>query len=440
MDVNVDLSTGAVLLSFGVAMRARFIDPDGRKLWRRLTYLIPFLFLWLGSSDPFDGTVWETALPIFSIALFHLIGIFPNRQTTPRDALIACGPGYIDVRNAGTRSQRIHAREIVGATTTRTAEGLLLTLQHRKRSQPITVVVESEADVEKIRLALGIGHDGFGTVAWRTANDKVQTVALVGRLVTTALALVTTMMVLGSSEGAAGIAGVFLAQFGTIGAILGLIGLLASRGEPSIVMGADGLRLRTPRGWFAIPYDAVYGLEDGPGSFIFRVPPPYNAVAIERVGTIRGGIGPSEGAILRAQIDAASQRARGLGPRKDDVSGRLDMLRRNGESARAWLVRLDMAGQMLSAGPGYRGNTLDVNDLWAILEDPDAEPDLRAAAARVLRHAPNTRVRIDAALAATREEAAHKKLRIAIQDDIDEASVELAELDASAGARRAWAR
>ena len=48
-----------------------------------------------------------------------------------------------------------------------------------------------------------------------------------------------------------------------------------------------------------------------------------------------------------------------------------------------WLTRLDMQGQMLSAGPGYRGNMLDAEDLWAILEDPEAEAELRTAAARI---------------------------------------------------------
>jgi hypothetical protein len=145
--------------------------------------------------------------------------------------------------------------------------------------------------------------------------------------------------------------------------------------------------------------------------------------------------GPSERDVtmLVSQITAASQRARGMGPHKDDVTGRIDVLRRSGESARDWLVRLDMAGQMLSSGPGYRGNTLDVDDLWAILEDPEAEADLRAAAARVLRHLrePTARVRIDAAVAAVRDEATNKRLRIAISDDVDGASQELAYLDAT---------
>ena len=58
-------------------------------------------------------------------------------------------------------------------------------------------------------------------------------------------------------------------------------------------------------------------------------------------------------------------------------------------------ARLDMAGRMLEASTaGYRGHTLDTRrTLWAVLEDPDAEGDLRAAAARVLRHSqkPETR-------------------------------------------------
>jgi hypothetical protein len=53
----------------------------------------------------------------------------------------------------------------------------------------------------------------------------------------------------------------------------------------------------------------------------------------------------------------------------------------------------------------------------------------------VLRHLPRpeTRTRIDAAVAAVRDEAVTKKLRIAIRDDVDGASHELATLDAQEG-------
>ena len=89
------------------------------------------------------------------------------------------------------------------------------------------------------------------------------------------------------------------------------------------------------------------------------------------------------------------------------------------------LARRQLAGQ--------RGNTLDAEDLWAILEDPEAEPELRAAAARVLRHSTHAdaRVRIENAVAAVRDDATNKRLRIAVRDDLDGASQELAFLDAN---------
>ncbi len=136
-------------------------------------------------------------------------------------------------------------------------------------------------------------------------------------------------------------------------------------------------------------------------------------------------------ALITHVMNAAS-RARGLGVRKEDVSGRVEALRRNGESTRDWLARLDTAGELLgSSAAGYRGQTLEPNDLWSVLEDPDADPELRAGAARILKHAgqPEARLRIDAALAAVRDENASERLRISMRDDIDEASHELAALD-----------
>jgi hypothetical protein len=197
-------------------------------------------------------------------------------------------------------------------------------------------------------------------------------------------------------------------------------------------MAADGLRVFTSRGWFNLPYANVLDVEIQSGKLVFRVPPPYHTVSVDAAGAW-GTAAPGRDDLeaLVAQIRSASLRARGLGPQKQDVTGRLDTLRRNGESARDWLVRLDMAGQLLSTAPGYRGNTLDTEDLWAILEDPEAEAELRAAAARILRHSPqpDTRTRIDAAVAAIRDDATHRRLRIAIADDLDEASIELTTLD-----------
>jgi hypothetical protein len=411
-------------------MRAGFSDPQGPWQWRAAPYAIPIamaLFAMAGLLGEFAA--WMVGLT--SIIVFHLIGLLSLRQGKPRTAELECGPGYVDVKKSGSRNQRIHAKDITGATTARTPHGVSLTLQHRKRDQPVTIDLPSDAEAEKVRHALGIGHGGFGTIAWRTQPAGMARAALVGRGLVVAFALFTVALAAGVSHEAGIIAGMVLGQFALVGAALGIAGLLSRPSDPSVVMASEGLRLRTHYGWFSLPYEGVQNIDDHPRGFVFSVPAPYNSVAVPRVGPLLGGLGSSDREVVVSQIMAAALRARGLGPHKEDVTGRVDVLRRNGESARDWLVRLDMAGQMLSAGPGYRGNTLDAEDLWAILEDPEADAELRAAAARVLRHAPDTRVRIDAAVAAVRDDATHRRLRIAVHDDLDDASEKLTLLDAT---------
>ena len=160
------------------------------------------------------------------------------------------------------------------------------------------------------------------------------------------------------------------------------------------------------------------GIEQHKRALLFQIAGPHPPVPVEQTSPIVHGLSDTERKLLIAQINSSAQRARGFGPHKDDVRGRVEMLRRNGDDPRSWLQRLDMAGQMLSSGgAGYRGQTLDVEDLWAILEDPEAEPELRAGAARVLKHAPQpeTRARIDAAVAAVRDETENRRIRVAIK-------------------------
>lgn len=418
---------------FEEAMRVRFTDPQGPRMTRLAPYALPALILALATFGGLDsgGTLLLVGV---AVATFNILGLLPRRQRAPRSAELVCGPGHVDITNAGTRSQRIFAKDISGATTSRMRSGVLVTLQHRKRKQPVTLEVPTEAEAENVRHALGIGHGGLGTIGWSTRNDTTASAAIIGRLLASGLALGAMAIAATFSSEAAIMFVTSLGQVFLVGTILGLMGSFSKGPEASIVMGPDGLQLRTPKGWFALPYQAVQTIEAIRNGLVFHVSsePAFN-VSVERTRAWLGGASDHELAAIMSQIEAAAQRARGFGPPKNDVTGRLDVLRRNGESPRDWLVRLDMAGQMLSTGSGYRGNTLDAEDLWTILEDPDADADLRAAAARVLRHQPKpgTRVRIDAAVAAVRDATANRRLRIAIRDDLEEASQELAFLDAN---------
>ncbi len=412
-------------------MRVGFSDPVGPRLWRMLPYAFPVLLIVAAIAFRLDGIPALFAW-LGGLISFHLLGLVPMRFGKLRNADVECGAGYIEIKKAGSRNQRISAKDLEGATTARTRKGgLLLTLQHKLRPQPITLELEDDHAAEQVRRALGIGHGGFGTISWRTQADSAGRSAIVGRILVVICGLIALTLGLVFSPEAAFMSAFLLGQIALVGGVLGLIGLLGKPVQPSIMMGAEGLRLRTPRGWFALPYQAVAAVEDHQRGMVFTVPAPFNTVAVETSGPLAGGPALDERRVLVEQVRAAAQRAQGLGPHKDDVTGRIEVLRRHGESPRDWLVRLDMAGQMLSAGPGYRGHALEIDDLWAILEDPEADAELRAAAARVLRHAPATRVRIDAAVAAVRDETTNRRLRIAVDDNLDGASRELAFLDAT---------
>jgi hypothetical protein len=420
-------------------MRAMFSDPQGRRIWRALPYIASGALIVTGIFAPLPGAL-GTIIGLAGATGLNVAGLLPWRQRKKRPVELVCGPGYVDVTQAGSRNQRIEARSIIGASTARSADGVALTLSHDKRDQPMTLELETEAEVERIRHALGIGHGGFGTVGWRTVPAGPMKAAVVGRAIALLLGAIILAVAVGGSADSTLVAGIFLGQFAALGMLLGIIGWFAKAPLPSVLMTADGLRLMTPRGWFTVPYANVLDVEDHGRALVFRVPAPYHSVSVETTAVWAGAGLPAEDRdALLAQIRAAALRARGFGPHKQDVTGRIDVLRRNGESPRDWLVRLDMAGQMLATSPGYRGNTLDTEDLWAILEDPDADAELRAAAVRVLRHstAPETRTRIDTALAAVRDDTTTRRLRIAIRDDIDEASVELAALDAQTPPLRA---
>jgi hypothetical protein len=114
-------------------MRVAFSDPQGSRRWRMLPYAGPvalFVLALLGGFvGPLSG-VTAAFTATLAVALFHLVGILPLRQGRMRTADLETGPGYIDLKNAGARSQRIDARAIVGGTTARTGKGILFTLAH----------------------------------------------------------------------------------------------------------------------------------------------------------------------------------------------------------------------------------------------------------------------------------------------------------------------
>ena len=419
-------------------MRASFSDPQGKPLWRHFPQLASVAVVAFAAFGPllYEDAAWAAAL--LAISVFCLSSALPLRQRRARVAELVTGPGYVAIEKAGTRNQRIDAKALVGATTARTTRGILFTLAHAHRTQPLTIEVDSDADADRVRAALGIGHGGFGSVGWRTTPAPAAKRGARGYAVASACgAAISLMVAFHASELLIALAPL-LAFAGVLAFLVGLLSSREKAPAPTILMTAEGLRVMTKQGWvtgeFVIPYTHVLGIDTLPHTFEIRVPPPTGSVSVERAGALsRDSVSTEEAHALVEQIMTAAARARGLGMSKADVMERIEPLRRNGEAPREWFARLDMQGRMLETSSGaYRGNVLVPEDLWAVLEDPEADAELRAAAARVLRHSPKpeVRVRIDAAMAAVRDDSTTRRLRIALRDDVDEMHQELLHLDA----------
>jgi hypothetical protein len=122
-------------------------------------------------------------------------------------------------------------------------------------------------------------------------------------------------------------------------------------------------------------------------------------------------------AALVEQVQTAMKRARGLGMPRADAAQRLEAVRRGQSTNREWFARLDAMAMSLG-GTGYRSVGLQREDLSLVLADPDADAELRVAAARVLwRVDAGHKERAVALAEATRDEATQLRIRIAVEDE-----------------------
>jgi len=358
-----------------------------------------------------------------------LPGVFP--RLAPRDVEVRLGGGELRLVG-GARTQRVRARDVVGASTARVSHGIALTLARRDRQTPTTLVFANDEELERAREALGIGHGGLGAVTWPLVPGAAHTSAPTARAIAAALSLAALVAAFAGSGELAGVA----LFFATFPAFLGVVWAALRDSSQTIELGPRGVTLRGYQ-QSQVPYSAISGVARTGSMFELGVHGG-TLRARHRVGALAGaGIDDAELEILSAQLAACVGRAGGLGPQKPEATTRIDTLRRGHESARDWLARVDMAASLL-AQPGYRGGTIEREDLWLTLRDPEASEDLRAAAGRVLMRvetAPDARARVSDIVAAVREDEVQRRLRVAIFPELDPQAEELEQLDERARKR-----
>lgn len=420
--------------AYAALVRARVTDSHGPAHTRVAAAVAPLL---PGIALAIAGL----EVGLYLIALGGLLPILrPRRMRTPVDAEIVAGAGWIDIHGARTRNQRIGAHDLTGATTATTSSGVLMSLGHKHRAQPIQIELDSHDDARALRRALGIGHGGFGVLGWRTrAGHSYRRAAAKAACV---LILLVPFIALLSDMDPAIVMKIAFALGST--AIFPFAVLVDGLGGPKlpadVQLDENGVTLRTDAGWRTVTYGEVVAVDTGEDHVtltlargeVLRVP-----LARQIAGA---GLGRSELEAMERQLLSCAARARGHGAEKADVTDSLEPLRRNGAPARDWLARLDVTAGLLSAGGGgYRGAGFDAKTLWTVLEDPEAPPDLRAAAARILRRAPEpeTHVRITTVLATERDPETTTRIRVAMNDDLEGAARTIDDLDRAAAARSA---
>jgi hypothetical protein len=274
----------------------------------------------------------------------------------------------------------------------------------------VTFLVGSEEDAHALGDALGIGHDGLGAVSWPIGKSD-RSAAFWWCLVAL---IVAAVLGLAAAEGV-------------------LIGWLLFRrvsglfdpGQASRSLSLDATCVQILPGRYTYGYGAIADARADEGGLTL-VPEGGGQPAqifVERRRLDASSASAEELVQIAAHVRAASQRAHGFGRQKKERSVRVDILARGNDSVPAWHARLDATAASVSAGAGgYRGGGVAEDDLWETLRDPDAPPDLRAGAARVLvRIAPETApARVGSVLATVRAPDEEAEIREAIADAADE--------------------
>jgi hypothetical protein len=370
---------------------------------------------------------------VFWCAWVLLVSAFPfvPASGARREVEVTPRPGALQVRE-GDVTWSIKSREVDAASTARRGQKVSLALGRKSRTAepPITLDFDTEKDADAAREALGLGHFGHGSLAWPL---MVPTSNVVTRLAAAALA--AAGLYFGTLIYNGGADTFVLVPFAMIVAVAGILLRVGPTNlVPTLFLRADGLHWRHGNAWVLVAFADVHGTAVTDALYVWttKQKEPWR-ITLQQWAFGGWGMTRAQAENVAAQIDAASRRARGEGDLAPEVSASVELLGRGeDETLRAWLERLDGAAASLIAGAGYRGGALSEEDLWAALENPDATATIRAAAARILASRGQTaQARIEIIAERERDETVERKIRIALQPDIDEAAWDLADLEDS---------
>jgi hypothetical protein len=430
-------------------LKALFHRPGGSPILRRtiavgLTAVCALVAVCLAGG--IRGYDMYTYVPLVFTTAFALVAAFVvERRRKPISATLELQPGRVIVRDeAGRARATLKARSVVGATTARLREGpedgavSLVLAEKPVGSRPTVLRLADEGEADEVRRYLGIGPGGVGAAAWPIGPAHDGVVRAMFQIAWRALLAWATVDAL-MGDRPTGLAVLALCAGAVALAMRG-----AQRG-PSLQLSARGVVAHRRDGSFStevrVPFAAIKNIawERPAEGITLDCAPPFGKVVVDtRVRGLRG-LDAEEHQHVVAQLQAAVDRARQPAFFEEKTS-RLELLRRRQDTYLGWLARLDSFGRSLQGARDYRAIALEEADLWNAVENPELDGELRAAAARVHVQAdlPAAKKRIESTLEAERDPAAVKRIRVAIEPEVEVAVERFEELDrkALAGRRR----
>jgi hypothetical protein len=405
------------------ALPAIVHDPKGPIGWRFAPYAVAAA---LAVAAGAAGVVsWLPALVMFTLSAstVAMAPLFPGR-VRPRRGTVTVGPGSVHIRS-GIASQTLRVGDVTGASTARLeGDRVVLSIARSYRSGvPIALELESERDAAEVLGALGVGRSGFGAVAWPLeprAEDSLRTYAWLAAAGALAiLGLVAWKWVAGFGDDDLSVLVVVLVGLGlgvlpVISVIDRMLGQV--RGQSQLALRGDGLHVATRQGARCIPFRDVHSVAEVEDRMVITEASGWVTALPFPSTKLPRGLSREDRAVVMAQIRSAAARARGLGELPADTTALEPLAHRPGEPASDWLARVEQAANVFRSG--YRGATFGPEDLWRVADDPDAAPDLRAAAARVLvRVDAGARPRVAALTEAVRDPRARALVRAGWDDE-----------------------
>ncbi len=408
-------------------LRCRAVLDDGNgPPWVRLIPSVLGLLV-LAAAVGFSDSAWVVP---YAIGVTLIAGArFLPRGARRRSAKLELLDGRVKITAAGIRNDVIRARDVRGATSTRTRDGYRLTLSHTRRPAPITIEVESLDALKRLCRSLGIGTRGHGSVAFTATPSGAHVFESVVRLTTCAFALAIPVFLWSGLEALAALSLLGTIAGGAIAALLALVRVLTP--PKSLALDAQSVQILDRRAYPWVAYAEIEALTPIAGGFVAatnsRGRKESITVAARRVPLVPEGMDEDDRALFHDLVMTAVARAKGQTAPMGDVGNAVAELgRRSGETSREWLARIDA----MAAAPAvaYRGGTLTREQIANALEDTDLPIDVRVAAARMLGRDPEERrLRVAPVIAAEHDERV--RVRIAAAEGSDDALLELLDQD-----------